>query len=195
MRFTSGGQNKPCGLHKVLKINQVVCLGAYWVGSKLTMLFNLGAPRVRAGRAEHEGSRGVGGEREEVKGKRTPSSLVRCKGGELGQASMEAYKTWVRRNSQWLSSMESLANVWTFFPSLLLLFFLLLLLFYFGFSCCVSDMLYFFLRVLGFGAHCFAVLLLCSCFSWSLMTSSNEKVKKNTLFFGFFLGCFLHHLE
>ncbi len=41
---------------------------------------------------------------------------------------MEAYKAWVRRNSQWLSSMESLANVWTFFPSLLLLFLLLLLL-------------------------------------------------------------------
>ncbi len=103
---------------------------------------------------------------------------------------MEAYKAWVRRNSQWLSSMESLANVWTFFPSLLLLFLLLLLLFSFGFSCCVSDML----RVLGFGAHCFAVLLFCSCFSWSLMTSSNEKVKKNTLFFCVFV-CFLHHLE
>jgi hypothetical protein len=37
---------------------------------------------------------------------------------------MEAYKAWVRRNSQWLSSMESLANVWTFFrlssPTLLI---------------------------------------------------------------------------
>jgi hypothetical protein len=82
-----------------------------------------------------------------------------------------------------------------FLPSLLVLFLLLLLLFSFGFSCCVSDMLYCFLRVLGFGAHCFAVLLLCSCFSWSLRTSSNEKVKKNTLFFCFVLGCFLHHLE
>ncbi len=51
-------------------------------------------------------------------------------------------------------------------------------------------MLYCFLRVLGFDAHCFAALLLCSCFSWSLMTSSNEKVKKNTLFFCFVLFCF-----
>jgi hypothetical protein len=51
------------------------------VGFKTNHVVYLGAPRVRAGRAETEGSRGVGGEREEVKGERTPSSLVRCKGG------------------------------------------------------------------------------------------------------------------
>lgn len=50
-------QNKPCGLHKVLKINQVVWLGWRWAGFKINHVGYLGAPRVRAGRAEQEGSK------------------------------------------------------------------------------------------------------------------------------------------
>ncbi len=53
------------------------------MGFKINHVVYLGAPRVRAGRAEQSKreAEGVGGEREEVKGERTPSSLVRCKGG------------------------------------------------------------------------------------------------------------------
>jgi hypothetical protein len=107
---------------------------------------------------------------------------------------MEAYKTWVRRNSQWLSSMESLANVWTFFPSLLLLFLLLLLLllllFSFGFSCCISDMLYCFFE--RFRVWCsllcgaFDVFLFLLVFDYVFKRESKEKYAIFWFFFGVF---------